>query len=299
MAGVRCKCCKYSLPPPACACVAGAAGAHHARIREAVPAAHDQRRGGAPGHAAARRKLLERWIDRRLGSVHPKLLPLGGVWVEERQGIVLFADRLVVLPAQPQVERQRRRDLEVVLHEEGVTPGARLHHRVLQIDIAGVHHPEQEVGKRVAGERTSEIEVAVRAVRLIVIDGNAPRLTAHLQTVAAEQLAEGVADVEDVDKVLIHGPALRWSVMGAHLGYHISGGEGGIDHYLRHFGSSQERRWATLGNPKLTVDVCETIAAGVHAEVGGRDTAELERQRDRQLMEITKLRREHPTLDRK
>lgn len=125
------------------------------------------------------------------------------------------------------------------------------------------------------------------------------RLAAALWREAVHLVAEGVADVEDVDKVLIHGPALRWSVMGAHLGYHISGGEGGIDHYLRHFGSSQERRWATLGNPKLTVDVCETIAAGVHAEVGGRDTAELERQRDRQLMEITKLRREHPTLDRK
>lgn len=125
------------------------------------------------------------------------------------------------------------------------------------------------------------------------------RLAAALWREAVHLVAEGVADVEDVDKVLIHGPALRWSVMGAHLGYHIGGGDGGIDHYLRHFGPSQERRWATLGNPKLTVDVCETIAAGVRAEVGARDTAELERQRDRQLMETLKLRREHPTLDRK
>jgi carnitine 3-dehydrogenase len=125
------------------------------------------------------------------------------------------------------------------------------------------------------------------------------RLAAALWREAVHIVAEGIADVEDVDKVLIHGPALRWSVMGAHLGYHIGGGEGGIDHYLRHFGPSQERRWATLGDPKLTVDVCERIAAGVHVEVGERDTAELERQRDRQLLEIMKLRREHPTLDQK
>jgi carnitine 3-dehydrogenase len=123
------------------------------------------------------------------------------------------------------------------------------------------------------------------------------RLASALWREAVHLVAEGVADVGDIDKVLIHGPALRWSVMGAHLGYHIGGGEGGIDHYLRHLGASQERRWATLGNPTLTSDVCETIAAGVHAEVRGRDTAELERQRDRQLMELAKLRRRHPTLD--
>jgi 3-hydroxyacyl-CoA dehydrogenase len=125
------------------------------------------------------------------------------------------------------------------------------------------------------------------------------RLAAALWREAVHLIAEGVADVQDIDKVLIHGPAMRWSFMGAHLGYHISGGDGGIDHYLRHTGPSQERRWATLGDPKLTADVCETIAAGVHAEVGGRDTAELERQRDRQLMEMLLIRREYPTLDKK
>jgi 3-hydroxyacyl-CoA dehydrogenase len=123
------------------------------------------------------------------------------------------------------------------------------------------------------------------------------RLAAALWREVVHLVAEGVAEVEDIDKVLIHGPALRWSVMGANLGYHIGGGEGGIDHYLRHTGPGQARRWATLGNPTLTVDVCEKIAAGVHAEVDGRDTAELEQERDRQLMEIIKLRRAHPTLD--
>lgn len=125
------------------------------------------------------------------------------------------------------------------------------------------------------------------------------RLAAALWREAVHLVAEGIADAEDVDKVLIHGPALRWSVMGAHLGYHISGGEGGIDHYLRHTGPSQERRWATLGSPKLTAEVCERIAAAVHTEVDGRSAAELERERDRQLMEILMLRREYPTLDRK
>ncbi|MET0533640.1 MAG: 3-hydroxyacyl-CoA dehydrogenase NAD-binding domain-containing protein [Steroidobacter sp.] len=124
------------------------------------------------------------------------------------------------------------------------------------------------------------------------------RLVAALWREAVHIVAEGIADAQDVDKVLIHGPGLRWSVIGTHLGYHIGGGEGGIEHYLQHTGPSQERRWATLGNPKLTPEVCDAIAAGVRAEVDGRDTVQLERERDRQLIEIAKLRREHPTIDR-
>ncbi len=81
------------------------------------------------------------------------------------------------------------------------------------------------------------------------------------------------------------------------MGYHLGGGDGGIGHYLRHLGPSQERRWSTLGNPKLTDEVCEKLTAGVQAEVRGRDIAQLEEQRDRQLMEILRLRREHPTID--
>jgi hypothetical protein len=67
---------------------------------------------------------------------------------------------------------------------------------------------------------------------------------------------------------------------------------------LRHFGQSQERRWSTLGDPKLSAEVCQLIAEGVHQEVGGRSVTELEAQRDEQFMEILKLRREHPTIDR-
>lgn len=123
------------------------------------------------------------------------------------------------------------------------------------------------------------------------------RLASALWREAVHIVADGIASVEDVDRVLIHGPGLRWSVIGTHLGYHLGGGDGGIGHYLRHLGPSQERRWSTLGNPRLTDDVCEKIAAGVETEVRGRDIAQLEEERDRQLMEILKLRRAHPTID--
>lgn len=123
------------------------------------------------------------------------------------------------------------------------------------------------------------------------------RLASALWREAVHIVADGIASVEDVDRVLIHGPGLRWSVLGTHMGYHLGGGDGGIDHYLRHLGPSQERRWSTLGNPTLNEEACRKIADGVHEAARGRDVAQLEQQRDRQLMEILKLRREHPTID--
>lgn len=103
-------------------------------------------------------------------------------------------------------------------------------------------------------------------------------------------MSEGIADVADVDNVLIHGPALRWSVVGTHLGYHLGGGDGGIEHYLKHLGPSQERRWQSPGAPVLTPKVCEKIVRGVRDEAAGRSIPQLEEARDRQFVEILRLR---------
>jgi carnitine 3-dehydrogenase len=116
------------------------------------------------------------------------------------------------------------------------------------------------------------------------------RLASALWREAVHIVSEGIADVADVDNVLIHGPGLRWSIIGTHLGYHLGGGDGGIEHYLRHLGPSQERRWQSLGNPSLTAEVCEKIVQGVHAEAAGRTIAQLEDERDRQLIDILRLR---------
>lgn len=122
------------------------------------------------------------------------------------------------------------------------------------------------------------------------------RLASALWREAVHVVAEGIADVADVDSVLINGPGLRWSVLGTHLGYHLGGGDGGIENYLRHLGPSQERRWASLGQPKLTQRVCRRLVEGVHAEISGRTIAELERVRDEHLMQILRLRYEQPEL---
>lgn len=112
----------------------------------------------------------------------------------------------------------------------------------------------------------------------------ANRLASALWREAVNIVAEGIADVADVDAALVHGPGLRWSVIGAHMAYHLGGGPGGIAHYLDHLGPSQERRWATLGSPSLTPEVRQLLVDGIAQEAAGRSVATLEAERDRGLM---------------
>lgn len=118
----------------------------------------------------------------------------------------------------------------------------------------------------------------------------ANRLASALWREAVNLVAEGIADVPAVDAALVNGPGLRWSVVGAHLAYHLGGGTGGIAHYLEHLGPSQEKRWSTLGHPSLTPDVCSRLIAGIADETGGASIAELEARRDRALIATLKLR---------
>ncbi|MGI6855601.1 3-hydroxyacyl-CoA dehydrogenase NAD-binding domain-containing protein [Mesorhizobium sp. 1B3] len=112
----------------------------------------------------------------------------------------------------------------------------------------------------------------------------ANRLSSALWREAVNMVAEGIAEVEDIDSALVYGPGLRWSVVGSHLAYHLGGGPGGIGHYLSHLGPSQERRWQDLGNPKLDEATQEKLVAGIAAESRGRGIAELEAARDAGLI---------------
>jgi len=116
----------------------------------------------------------------------------------------------------------------------------------------------------------------------------ANRLASALWREAVNIVVEDIADVAAVDAALVHGPGLRWSVIGSHMAYHLGGGEGGIEGYLKHLGPSQERRWFTLGSPKLTPDVCEKLVSGVAEEAAGRSIETLASERDRALIRILK-----------
>ena len=123
-----------------------------------------------------------------------------------------------------------------------------------------------------------------------VVGHIANRLASALWREAVHLVSEDIADVADIDAALVNGPGLRWSVVGAHMAYHLGGGEGGIGHYLRHLGPSQERRWTTLGSPALRPDVCEKIVSGIGVEAAGLSISELEARRDRALIAALRSR---------
>ena len=122
----------------------------------------------------------------------------------------------------------------------------------------------------------------------------ANRLASALWREAVNIVAEGIADVAAVDAALVNGPGLRWSVLGAHMAYHLGGGPGGLAGYLAHLGPSQERRWASLGTPSLTPELCAELVDGVHAEAAGRSIPELESQRDEALIAALLARKAAP-----
>jgi len=117
----------------------------------------------------------------------------------------------------------------------------------------------------------------------------ANRLQAALWREAIHLVAEGVVSVDDADAAIAYGPGLRWALMGPHLTFHLAGGEGGMAHFMDHIGPAVESWMDDLGHPRLTPGVQKAIVDGVAEEAGSRSIADLQRWRDRKLIEILKV----------
>jgi 3-hydroxyacyl-CoA dehydrogenase len=117
----------------------------------------------------------------------------------------------------------------------------------------------------------------------------ANRLQAALWREAVHLVAEGVVSVADADAAIAQGPGLRWALMGPHLTFHLAGGEGGMAHFMSHLGPAVQSWMDDLGAPRLTPDVQKAIVEGVAAEADSRSIADLQRWRDRKLIEILKV----------
>jgi 3-hydroxyacyl-CoA dehydrogenase len=160
----------------------------------------------------------------------------------------------------------------------------------------------------VGGRATSEDAIA-RAMDFYAALGKKPirlkkevrghianRLQAALWQEATHLLAEGVADVADIDAAIAHGPGLRWALLGPFLNLHLSGGAGGIEHFLAHLGPSVETMWRGLGTASLTPEVQAAITRGTRAELSTLDEAEMVRQRDARLLDLLRAKAGSPDL---
>ena len=117
----------------------------------------------------------------------------------------------------------------------------------------------------------------------------ANRLQAALWREAIHLVADGVVSVADADAAIAYGPGLRWALMGPHLTFHMAGGEGGMAHFMSHIGPAIQGWMDDLGQTRLTPEVQKAIINGVTEEAAGRSMADLQRWRDRKLIEILKV----------
>ena len=117
----------------------------------------------------------------------------------------------------------------------------------------------------------------------------ANRLQAALWREAIHLVSEGVVSVADADAAVAYGPGLRWALMGPSLIFHLAGGEGGMTHFMAHIGGPMQSWMDDLGAPQLTPQTQQKIIDGVATEAAGRSIADLQRWRDRKLIEILKV----------
>jgi carnitine 3-dehydrogenase len=96
------------------------------------------------------------------------------------------------------------------------------------------------------------------------------------------------ATVEQIDFAIVNGPGPRWAMMGPCLTYHIGGGEGGMAYCLDQFGPALKLPWTRLEAPELAQELRDRLIAGADLVAGGRDYAELNRERDLGLVAISK-----------
>jgi len=118
----------------------------------------------------------------------------------------------------------------------------------------------------------------------------ANRLQAALWREAFSLVERGAATVEDIDTAIMHGPGLRWAILGPFLTLHLTGGSGGMAGILEHLGPSVEAWWAQFTTPRLTKELKQAVSEGVSSLAEHLGGEALEAQRDALLIELLALK---------
>ncbi len=114
----------------------------------------------------------------------------------------------------------------------------------------------------------------------------ADRLQHALWREALHLIADGVCTTSDIDDAIRFGPGPRWSFLGTCLIFHLAGGEGGMAHFMDHFGPTLELPWTNLKGPKVTPELVKRLVEGTKAQAAGKSVKELERFRDDCLIAV-------------
>ncbi len=119
------------------------------------------------------------------------------------------------------------------------------------------------------------------------------RLAFALFREAVYLVDEGIATVEDIDKVMTAAIGLRWAFMGPFLTYHLGGGEGGLEYFFsRGFGYGANEWMYTLAKYDkfpYTGVVKAVQQMKEYSSIKGKSFQELSKWRDEKLFQIYKI----------
>jgi len=154
----------------------------------------------------------------------------------------------------------------------------------------------------VGGAKTSEA-VVERTMQFYASIGKRPirlrkpvpghvgnRLQAALYREVLYLIQQGILSVEDVDIAVSYGPGLRWGVMGPSLQWHLAGGAGGIQQFVKQFMDGFAGLMSKLEMPDVTPALVQTVVDGVLNEANGRAVEQLAAAENKLVLELLALR---------
>jgi carnitine 3-dehydrogenase len=116
------------------------------------------------------------------------------------------------------------------------------------------------------------------------------RLQAALYREVLYLVQQGVLSVEDADVAVSYGPGLRWGVMGPSLQWHLGGGSGGIEQFLKQFMDGFVGLMTKLEMPDVTPELRQTIIDGVLKEAHGQSVEQLAEAENKLVLELLAIR---------
>jgi len=106
-------------------------------------------------------------------------------------------------------------------------------------------------------------------------------------------LNENLASSDDLDKAIIHGPGLRWALMGNFLTFHLAGGKLGMKHTLEQFGPTLKIPWTKLKAPNLTKKLSNKIIRETRKQSKGTSINKLTTMRDNFIVDLLELKNKY------
>jgi carnitine 3-dehydrogenase len=162
-------------------------------------------------------------------------------------------------------------------------------HIIPLVEVAGGAKTSEAVIERAMAFYASIGKKPIRLKKVLAGHvGN--RLQAALYREVLYLVQQGVLSVEDADIAVSYGPGLRWGVMGPSLQWHLGGGSGGIEQFLKQFMDGFVGLMKKLEMPDVTPELRQTIIDGVLKEADGQSVEQLAEAENKLVLELLAIR---------